>query len=168
MQLGVGGACGNFFARDKQDGDGDGHGDPRNPADAIYTAAYGLRHDKRVPPIGGSEAAYRQAACNYYGRCTYIIADADQVMARAEAYGFQGGQATPGDAANQLVDAEAGGCALAADDLGDEGVPGKVEIAPDANFPGQPIKQVTLDFLAQMAGIAQRTSPSPPARATRP
>jgi len=35
MQLGVGGACGDFFARNKQDGDGDGRMDPRNPADAI-------------------------------------------------------------------------------------------------------------------------------------
>jgi sulfite reductase beta subunit-like hemoprotein len=44
----------------------------------------------------------------------------------------------------------------AADDLGAPGVPGKVRIAPGANFPGQPIRQVTLDFLAEMAGIAGR------------
>jgi hypothetical protein len=156
MQLGVGGACGDYFGRNKQDGDGDGRSDPRNPADAIFTAAYGLRREKGAPPIGGSEAAYRRAACNYYGACTFIVPYADQVMARAKAYGFQGGRATPLDAADRLVDAQAGGCALAADDLGQPGVPGQVRIAPDANFPGQPIKQLTLDFLAEMAGIAGR------------
>ena len=156
MQLGVGGACGNFFARNKQDGDGDGKTDPRNPADAIYTAAYGLRKDKGAPPIGGSEAAYRRAACNYYGACEFIVPYADQVMARANAYGFQGGRATDPSAANALVDAQGGGCAHAADDLGGTGVAGKVRIAPDANFPGQPVAQVTLDFLAEMAGIAGR------------
>jgi hypothetical protein len=156
MQVGVGGACGNFFARNKQDGDGDGRMDPRDPADAIYTAAYGLRKDKGAPPIGGSEAAYRRAACNYYGACEFIVPYADQVMARATAYGFQGGQATDLDAANALVDAQGAGCAQAADDLGAPGVPGKVRIAPDANFPGQPIAQVTLNFLAAMAGIADR------------
>ena len=122
MQLGVGGACGNFFARNKQDGDGDGKTDPRNPADAIYTAAYGLRKDKGAPPIGGSEAAYRRAACNYYGACEFIVPYADQVMARANAYGFQGGRATDLGAANALVDAQGGGCAHAADDLGGTGV----------------------------------------------
>ncbi len=153
MQLGVGGACGDFFARNKQDGDGDGRMDPRNPADAIYTAAYGLRKDKGAPPIGGSEAAYRRAACGYYGACEFIVPYADQVMARAKAYGFRGGQATDPNAANALVDAQGAGCAHAVDDLGAPGLPGNVRIAPDANFPGQPIKQPTLDFLAQMAGI---------------
>lgn len=155
MQLGVGGACGDFFGRNKQDGNGDGRFDPRDPADAVFTAAYGLRKEKGAPPIGGSEAAYRKAACGYYGACTYIVPYADQVMARAKAYGFRGGEATPPDAANALVDAAGGGCAQASDGLGG-GVPGKVRIAPDANFPGQPIRPVTIAFLERMAGIAGR------------
>jgi len=88
MQLGVGGACGDYFGRNKQDGNGDGRLDPRDPADAIFTAARGLRREKGAPPIGGSEEQYRRAACNYYGACTYLVPYADQVIARAKAYGF--------------------------------------------------------------------------------
>ncbi len=49
------------------------------------------------------------------GACEYIVPYADQVMARAKAYGFQGGQATDPDAANALVDAQGAGCAQAAE-----------------------------------------------------
>lgn len=160
MQLGVGAQCGRFFQRNKQDGNGDGRSDPRNPADAIFTAAYGLRHEIHAPPIGGSFAAYRQAACGYYGACVYIVPYADQVMARAVAYGFQGGRETPADAADPLVGAPsdesaAAGCPADLSDTGG-GVAGKVKIAPDANFPGQPIQPVTIRFLERMAGIAGR------------
>ena len=68
-------------------------GQPANindPADAVYTAARILREDKGAPPIGGSYAQYHQAACNYYGSCSYIVAYADEVMARAVQYGFNG------------------------------------------------------------------------------
>ncbi len=62
-----------------------------DPADAIYTAARILRQDKGAPPIGGSYAQYHQAACNYYGACSYsTVAYADEVMARAVQYGFSG------------------------------------------------------------------------------
>jgi hypothetical protein len=91
MQIGVGGACGNIWDRYKVDGDGDGRTDVNDPADAIYTAARILRQAKGAPPTGGSHAAYRRAACNYYGACADASAPyADQVMARAVAYGFQG------------------------------------------------------------------------------
>ncbi len=114
MQLGVGGACGNFFAQNHQDGNGDGRADPTNPADAIATAAYGLRHAKHAPAVGGSFAAYRQAACGYYGACADSAANyADQVMARAVQYGFKGGGApAPTNAATAAPapQAGAGGC----------------------------------------------------------
>jgi len=59
--------------------------------DAIYTAARILRQDKGAPPIGGSYAQYRKAACNYYGACgDSTAAYADEVMARAVQYGFTG------------------------------------------------------------------------------
>jgi CHAP domain len=62
-----------------------------DPADAIYTAARILREDKGAPPTGGSYTQYRQAACNYYGACSYAnVAYADEVMARAVQYGFTG------------------------------------------------------------------------------
>ena len=55
----------------------------------MFTAArmmrpvFGLR--------GQSYAAYRQAACNYYGACLDASANyADEVMARAVEYGFRG------------------------------------------------------------------------------
>jgi CHAP domain len=72
--------------------DADGHGaDPFDLADAIFTAARLLRVVMGAPPAGGSYAAYRQAACNYYGACADSLVDyADEVMERAVEYGFQG------------------------------------------------------------------------------
>ncbi len=71
------------------DGDGDGRADIDDPADAIFTAARILREAKGAPAVGGSRAAYRRAACNYYGACSDALAHyADDVMARAIAYGL--------------------------------------------------------------------------------
>ena len=53
MQIGVGGDCGDFLSAWGMDGDGDGRVDPRDPADAIATAARGLREGKGAPPPGG-------------------------------------------------------------------------------------------------------------------
>jgi hypothetical protein len=62
-----------------------------DPADEIYTAARILRQSMGAPPIGGSYAQYRQAACSYYGACANAtVAYADEVMARAVQYGFAG------------------------------------------------------------------------------
>jgi len=73
----------------KVDGDGDGRAEPFNLADAIFTAARIMRVVMHAPPTGGSYAAYRQAACNYYGACADGVVDyADEVMARAVRYGF--------------------------------------------------------------------------------
>jgi hypothetical protein len=74
------------------DGNGDGRRDVNDPADAIPAAARILREAKGAPPTGGSYAAYRQASCNYYGACSIY---ADQVMARAVQYGFQGPGSPP-------------------------------------------------------------------------
>jgi hypothetical protein len=76
--------------------DADGHGaNPFDLADAIFTAARLLRVVMGAPPAGGSYAAYRQAACNYYGACADSIVDyADEVMERAVEYGFHG-EGTP-------------------------------------------------------------------------
>jgi hypothetical protein len=91
MQIGVGGACGNIWDRYKVDGDGDARTDVNDPADAVITAARILRQAKGAPPTGGPYAAYRRAACNYYGACADAsVPYADQVMARAVAYGFGG------------------------------------------------------------------------------
>jgi hypothetical protein len=84
----------------KVDGDGDGRTDINDPADAVFTAARILRFDEGAPATGGSYAAYREAACRYYGACSYIVAYADQVMARAVQYGFHGaGAPAPSDPA---------------------------------------------------------------------
>ncbi len=84
----------------KVDGDGDGVTDINDPADAIFTAARILRKVLGAPPSGGSYAAYRQAACGYYGACADSSANyADEVMARAVSYGFRGkGAPSPIDA----------------------------------------------------------------------
>ncbi len=71
------------------DGDGDGRTDPFNLADSIFTAARLMRVVMHAPPAGGSYAAYRQAACSYYGACADSLVDyADEVMRRAVSYGF--------------------------------------------------------------------------------
>jgi hypothetical protein len=86
-----------LWDRFKSDGDGDGRTDVNDPADAVFTAARLLRHEKGAPPIGGSYAQYRQAACRYYGACAdATVTYADQVMARAVQYGFSGA-GTPSD-----------------------------------------------------------------------
>jgi hypothetical protein len=77
-----------IWDRYKFDADGGG-ADPFDPADAIFTAARMLR------PVfglhGDSYAAYQQTACNYYGSCADASAEyAEEVMARAVEYGFQG------------------------------------------------------------------------------
>src|SRR4051794_35752417 len=95
MQLGVGGACGDFWGRNKCDGNDDGRVLVTDFWDNICAAARARRRDKGAPPAGGSEAAYHQAACNYYGACVDGVADyADEVMGRAELYGFVGGTTT--------------------------------------------------------------------------
>lgn len=94
------------------DGDGDGVTDIDNPADAIFTAARILRKAKGSPPVGGSYAAYREAACGYYGACSDRVADyASEVMARAVRYGFgDSGPAPSGGLEAEPVGAEGGGC----------------------------------------------------------
>jgi hypothetical protein len=95
------------------DADGDGRKDPNDPADAIFTAARILRRAKGAPPTGGSYAAYRQAACNYYGACgDAAVPYADEVMSRAVQYGFRGDGAPPATdpAQAQPVLASTGGC----------------------------------------------------------
>jgi hypothetical protein len=90
MQLGIGGACGDFVRAWGIDGDGDGRVDPRDPADAIATAAHGLRAGKGAPPIGGAWRDYYRAACAYHGACSEPgIRYADEVMARAVRYGLR-------------------------------------------------------------------------------
>jgi hypothetical protein len=104
-----------LWERYRQDGDADGRADPFSFADSVFTAAVILRRAKGAPPIGGTAAAYRRAACAYYGACAdAAVAYADQVMARAAVYGFQGGHATAGDAADDLVAADDSSCAAQA------------------------------------------------------
>ena len=91
MQIGVGGDCGNFLAAFGIDGNGDGRIEPRDPADAIATAAWGLRAGKGAPAAsGGQIGSYYKAACGYYGACAdKWVNYADEVMARARRYGLE-------------------------------------------------------------------------------
>ena len=84
MELGVGGACGDFVGRYGIDADGDGRVDPTDPADAIFTAANGLRRGGLPPLDEATLGDYRRAACGYYGACAGY---ADAVLARAVVYG---------------------------------------------------------------------------------
>lgn len=93
------------------DADGNGEADPFDLADAIFTAARLLREVMGAPPIGGSYAAYREAACHYYGACAdSLVSYADEVMARAVEYGFHG----KGSPAPAGAPAPAGGSACGA------------------------------------------------------
>jgi hypothetical protein len=94
----------------KVDGDGDGRAEPFDLADAIFTAARIMRVVMHAPPTGGTYAAYRQAACNYYGACADGVVDyADEVMRRAVSYGF--GSGAGGESGASL----GGGCAASVD-----------------------------------------------------
>jgi hypothetical protein len=89
----------------KVDGDGDGRAEPFDLADAIFTAARIMRVVMHAPPTGGTYAAYRQAACNYYGACADGVVDyAEEVMRRAVSYGF--GSSAGGESGASL----GGGC----------------------------------------------------------
>lgn len=89
MQLGVGGACGDFVSLWGVDGDNNGVIDATVPADAIATAARGLREGKGAPPINGSLAEYYSAACSYYGACADERSDyAATVLRTAALYGL--------------------------------------------------------------------------------
>ena len=107
-------SCGREWQRWGVDANGDGRKDVMNPADAIYGAARLLRFEKGAPPTGGSYAAYRQAACRYYGACADASANyADEVMARAVQYGFHGSGAPAPTTPAQAQPAQAatgGGC----------------------------------------------------------
>jgi CHAP domain-containing protein len=81
-----------------------------DPADAIDTAARILREDMGAPPAGGTYSEYRQAACNYYGACATVgVSYAEEVMARAVQYGFNGA-GSPGATSPPLAQPVAGGC----------------------------------------------------------
>jgi hypothetical protein len=95
------------------DADGNGEADPFDLADAIFTAARLLRAVMGAPPIGGSYAGYRQAACNYYGACAdSLVSYADEVMARAVEYGFRG-KGSPPARAGAAPAAEGSACGAA-------------------------------------------------------
>lgn len=102
-----------IWERYKTDGDGDGETDIFNPADAVFTAARILREVLGAPPAGGSYAAYREAACGYYGACGDSVANyADEVMARAVSYGFRGkgAPAPTGGVATEVVSSTGSAC----------------------------------------------------------
>jgi hypothetical protein len=98
-----------IWERFKVDADGGG-ASVFDPADAIFTAARILRQDLGAPPAGGSYAAYRQAACGYYGACGDSVANyADEVMGRAVEYGFRGKGSPPPEDPRRAEPAESGG-----------------------------------------------------------
>jgi len=88
-----------LWERFKVDADGGG-ASIFDPADSIYTAAHFMRAGLGAPPAGGSYAGYHRVACSYYGACADSAADyANEVMARAERYGFGRESAGAGEAA---------------------------------------------------------------------
>jgi hypothetical protein len=153
MQLGVGGTCGDYWGRNKCDGNDDGRLLVTDFWDNVCAGARGLRRHKGAPPAGGSEAAYHQAACNYYGACADGVANyADEVMARAKLYGFVGGTATD-PVGLPVVEQRAGlGCSGAAIAAGD----GEFIVDPGANRPGADLAPELVGFVRRMAVFLPR------------
>lgn len=78
-----------IWERFRVDGDGDGRTSIFDAADSIFTAARILRQEMGAPPAGGSYHGYYRAACRYYGACAdSTVAYAEEVMARAQRFGF--------------------------------------------------------------------------------
>ena len=153
MQVGVGGACGDFWARNKCDGNADGKTDVLNAADNVCAAARGLRKDKGAPPNGGSEEGYHRAACAYYGACADGAANyATEVMARAKRYGFRGDSATDTHQFASNVGAVGTSCAATLPIAGN----GPVVIDPGANRPGTELAPELVGFLRRMAELLPR------------
>jgi hypothetical protein len=152
MQLGVGGACGDFWGRTNCDGNEDGRMRILDPWDNICAAARGLRGEKGAPPAGGSEQGYHQAACNYYGACADGAANyASEVMARAHRYGFVPGKATdPGDLGQLVSDTSSEACTSDTPIVAGDG---PVVIDPGANRPGVPLSPDITAFVARMAEL---------------
>ncbi len=124
MQIAVvrGSACSpgsgpTLWERYGVDADGDGKASITSPADSIFTGARILRPVMGAPRTGGTYAQYREAACRYYGACSYGgVNYADEVMARAVQYGFRGaGSPEPSNPAGaQPAPAGDNGCAAPA------------------------------------------------------
>lgn len=163
MQLGVGGRCGNFWDRNKCDGNHDGRMDVLDPWDNICASAKGLRKEKGAPATGGSEARYRQAACNYYGACADRSANyADEVMARARHYGFpaRSSGTIAARAATDTTENAPTGCAAPDDpstQLAAFDGPGKpFDLLPGANRPGVELTAQMTAVTRQIAGLLPR------------
>lgn len=137
MQLGVGGACGDYFDEYKVDGNRDGRLDPLDPWDAVFTAANGLRKGG-LPSVGRATAEdYFQAACRYYGACADY---APAIIATAARYG-----GSEWWRPSALASSVSSACAAPV------GGAGGVRVAPGANRPGVPLQPVLLAYLSRMA-----------------
>lgn len=143
MQIGIGGAAGDSFGSRAVDFDGDGKTGAHDPADAIATAAVILIKDKGAP-VGQPIDAYRAAARAYNGAGPQAEAYADRVMADAHLY-----------ATGAAVADSGGGCA---EDVGLTfgGKAGTVTVAPGADRPGASIQPIVVQYVAAMAGLADR------------
>lgn len=111
------------------DANGDGHKDPYDPEDAIFAAANYLK-------ASGAPQKMREAIWAYNHADWYV----NDVLEWAGKFSRN---AVLGDAVPS-----GGSCAVA-----EAGVPGKVEIAPGANNPGEPIKPFAMEFFERVAGI---------------
>jgi hypothetical protein len=140
MQIGIGGAAGCMFCAVRVDGGGDGRIGTHDPADSIAMAARTLLEHKgarKSRPV----SEYRAAVRAYNGSGAVAEAYAARVLADVRAY-------ASGDFATSSA---AAGCE--SDTLAATGVPGKVVVASGANRPGVPLRKLTLDYLAAMAGL---------------
>jgi hypothetical protein len=122
------------------DANHDGKKDPSDPADAIFAAARYLK-------AAGAPGDWRRAVFAYNHADWYVQQVLDAARALTAQVGDDVSTTTPVDTA---LDIDTGLCTINA------GVPGKVVIAPNANRENMPVAQITIDFVAQVAGIANR------------
>jgi hypothetical protein len=153
MQLGTGGACGDYWGRHQCDGNRDGRIRITDAWDNVCAAARGLRREKGAPPAGGSESGYRQAACHYYGACADGSATyAAEVMARARLYGFVGGGTTDPSAPPVGPEPTGLGCGGVAIASGT----GEFIVDPGANRPSVELRPELAGFIRRMAEFLPR------------
>lgn len=150
MQLGVGGACGDYWGTNKCDGNGDGKMEVLEPWDNICASAKGIAASLPDHPTA---ADYRQAACRYYGACADRVADyANEIMDRAGRYGF-----SQTDSTLPISTEATEGCPQPAGGMSPPSGNGTWRLAPGANARGVELTADMQQFLSRMAGYLPRT-----------
>ena len=154
MQLGVGGACGDYWGRNKCDGNDDGRVLVTDFWDNVCAGARGLRRDKGAPPAGGSEAGLPPGRLQLLRRLRVTASAnyADRGHGARRALRLRRRHATDPaglPVGSDPVGAGCGGVAIAAGN-------GEFIVDPGANRPGADLAPELVGFVRRMAEFLPR------------